>query len=138
MKIHLYSRSILSVIVACLLIASVPAAQAQTGAQLNKHARRVAKHLAKFHSGTYLRFDFRDNTESFGSLGSLSDASFQFTDSDSNTVETRSYGDLARVSRGKEYIGEGSEPGHHVRLLVPLIVGAVAAGATVAIVEALR
>ena len=46
--------------------------------------------------------------------------------------------DLASVSKGKEYIGEGSGPDHHVRLLVPLIVGAVAAGAAVAIVEALR
>jgi|HubBroStandDraft_2_1064218.scaffolds.fasta_scaffold783432_1 hypothetical protein len=138
MKIAIRLRSIVSVFVACLLIATVPAAQAQTGAQLDKHARKVEKHLAKFHSGTYLRFDFRDNTQSFGSLGSLSNASFQFTDSDSNTVVTRSYDDLANVTRGKEYIGEGSEPGRHVRLLVPLLIGAVAAGATVAVVEALR
>ena len=105
-----------------MLIATVPLAQAQTGAQLDKHARKVEKHLAKFHSGAYLRFDFRDNTQSFGSLGSLSNASFQFTDSDSNTVVTRSYDDLANVTRGKEYIGEGSESRRHVRLLVPLLI----------------
>ncbi len=138
MRIALYCRSITRIFVACMLIAIMPACQAATPAQLDKHARKVEKHLAKYHSGTYLRFDFRDNTQSFGSLGTLSDASFQFTDSDSNTLETRSYGDLERVSRGKEYIGEGSEPGRHVRLLVPLIIGAVAAGAAVGIVAALR
>src|SRR5579862_8532580 len=125
MKIAIRFRPIVSVFVACLLVATLPAAQAQTAAQLDKHAHKVEKHLAKFHSGTYLRFDFRDNTQSFGSLGSLSDASFQYTDSDSNTVVTRSYDDLAGVTRGKEYIGEGSERGRHVRMLVPLIIGAV-------------
>lgn len=138
MKIGLHSKCITRVSIACLLVATVPACQAGTGTQLDKHARKVEKHLAKFHSGTYLRFDFRDNTQSYGSLGALSDASFQFTDTDSNKLETRSYDDLARVTKGAEYIGAGSEPGHHVRLLVPLLIGAVAAGAAVAIVETVR
>ena len=135
MKIGLYLKCATRVSVACLVLSTLPTCHAATGTQLDKHARKAEKHLAKFHSGTYLRFDFRDNTQSYGTLGALSDASFQFTDTDSNKVQTRSYDDLARVTKGAEYIGEGSGPGHHVRLIVPIIIGAVAAGAAVAIVE---
>ena len=138
MKIGLYLKSVTRVSIACLMISMVPACQAATVAQLDKHARKVEKHLARYRSGTYLRFDFRDNTQSYGSLGALSDGAFQFTDADSNKVQTRSYDDLTSVTKGKEYIGEGSEPGHHVRLLVPLLIGAAAAGAAVAIVEVVR
>ena len=137
MKIGLFSQCVTRVSIACLLVAAVPACQAGTVTPLDKHARKVEKHLSKFRSGTYLRFDFRDNTQSYGSLGALSDASFQFTDTDSNKLETRSYDDLAHVTKGAEYIGAGSES-HHSRLLVPLLVGAVAAGTAAAIVAVVR
>jgi hypothetical protein len=40
---------------------------------------------------------------------------------------------VARVSRSREYIGEGS--GHHLRAWVPVVVGVVAAGAAVTAFE---
>ena len=39
------------------------------------------------------------------------------------------------MKKGKEYIGEASEPVHHIHHLVPILIGAVAAGAAVALVE---
>jgi hypothetical protein len=122
-------RSILSIAGALACIAMFSAARAQSAPQLDKHARKIEKRLAKFQPGTYLDFAFRDSSETYGSLGALSNASFQFTNADSNRVETHSYDDLARVKRAKEYIGSGSEPGRHVRLLVPVLIGAGAAAA---------
>jgi hypothetical protein len=138
MKIGLYRTLVVSLSFALALTTALPAAQAQSGAPLDKHARRVEKHLTKYQAGSFLQVDFRDGSQMIGSLGTLSAASFQFTNSDSNKIMTIAYTEVSRVSKGKEYIGEGSEPDHHVRLLVPLIVGAVAAGAAVAIVAALR
>jgi hypothetical protein len=131
-------RSILSIAVALAWIAVFPAAPAQTAPQLDKHARKIEKRLAKYQPGTYLDFTFRDSSESYGSLGALSNDSFQFTDSDSNRVETHSYDNVARVRKAKEYIGSGSEPGHHVRLLVPVLIGAGAAAAGILTYEAVR
>jgi hypothetical protein len=138
MRIDLFRALLVSLSFALALTIALPAAQAQSGAPLDKHARRVEKHLARYQAGSFLQVDFRDGSQTIGSLGVLSDASFQFTNSDSNKNMTIAYSDVSRVSKGKEYIGEGSGPGHHVRLLVPVIVGAIAAGAAVAIVEALR
>jgi hypothetical protein len=131
-------KSFLSIAIACTVIAAVPAGRAQTAPQLDKHARKIEKHLARFRSGTYLDLAFRDNSETYGSLGALSNASFQFTDADSNRVQTRSYDDVARVKKAKEYIGSGSEPGRHFHLLVPVLIGAGAAAAAFAVVEAVR
>ncbi len=114
-------------------LASATFAQAQSSAPLDKHARRIEKRLAKYPQGALLDFEFRDSSQTFGSLGPLSAATFQFTDSDSNRVQTHLYSDLVEVKKAREYIGEGSEPRHHVRLLVPVIIGAgVAAGAIAA------
>ena len=121
-----------------VLLAAVAPAPAQSPAPLDKHARRIEKRLAKFRQGTVLDFQFRDSSQTFGSLGPLSPASFQFTDSDSNKTQTHFYSDLAEVKKAREYIGEGSEPHHHVRLLVPVIVGAGAAAAAIATYEVLR
>jgi len=128
----------LSIALACALTTLSPAGQAPTAAQLSKHARKIEKRLARFRSGTYLDLAFRDSTQTYGSLGELSDASFQFTDSDTNRIETRSYDDVASVKKAKEYIGSGSEPGRHVHLLIPVLIGAGAAAAAFAIVEAVR
>jgi hypothetical protein len=131
-------RSIIILVAAFTLIMVASACRAQSGPPLDKHARRIEKRLAKFRPGTYLDFEFRDSSSTFGSLGSLSAASFQFTDADSNKTQTHLYADLAHVKQAKEYIGEGSEPSHHVRLLVPILIGAGAAAAGIATYEALH
>jgi hypothetical protein len=117
------------------LIAIVPASQAESAAHLEKHARKMEKRLAKYRPGAFLQVDLRDNTEALGSLGKLSDATFQLTSSDNNRKMTISYADVAHVKKGREYIGEGSETAHHIPHLVPILIGAVAAGAAVALVE---
>ena len=119
--------------------ASLPAVKAESAAQRrDKHERKIEKRLAHFQPGTYLQIDFRDSTEAYGSLGSLTDASFQFTNADTNTTETHSYGDVDGVKRAKEYIGKGSMREHHMRMWVPLVVGAAAAGGAVAAYEMTR
>jgi hypothetical protein len=128
-------KSIVYVAVAWALIAIVPASQAESAAHIDKHAHKIEKRLAKYRPGTLLQVDLRDNTEAMGSLGELSDATFQLTSADSNRKMTISYADVAQVKKGKEYIGAGSGPEHHVRLLVPVVIGVVAAGAAVALVE---
>ncbi|MGO9325212.1 MAG: hypothetical protein ACLP07_11685 [Terracidiphilus sp.] len=120
------------------LLAAVAPAQAQSSATLDKHSRRIEKRLAKYREGTFLDFEFRDSSQTFGSLGPLSPASFQFTDSDSNRTQTHSYSELVHVKPAREYIGEGSEPRHHVRLLMPVIIGAGAAAAGIAAYEVLH
>jgi len=73
-----------------------------------------------------------------GSLGDVSDATFQITNSDSNKVETFDYADVARVTKGKEYIGAGSESGTHFHHWIPVLIVAAAAGGGVAAYEATR
>jgi len=131
-------NSLLLVAIAFASIALAPACQAESSAKLEKHARKIEKRLAKYRTGTLLQVDLRDNSEALGSLGNVSDATFQITNADSNKVQTFNYADVSRVRKGKEYIGAGSEPGHHVRLWVPLVIGAAAAGGAVAAYEATR
>ena len=119
--------TLVSITIALMCSAAIPAAHAQSSPQLDKHARRMAKHLAKYRPSTYLEFEFRDSSETYGALGRLSETSFEFTNSDNNTTETHAYAEIAGVKKAKEYIGRGSEGGHHVHLLVPVIVAAVAA-----------
>ncbi len=117
------------------MIAVVPASQAESTARIDKHTRKIEKRLAKYRPGAFLQVDLRDNTEVLGSLGELSGATFLLTSSDNNRKMTISYADVAQVKKGKEYIGEGSEPAHHMPHLVLILIGAVAAGAAVALVE---
>jgi hypothetical protein len=128
-------RSIVHAAIALALIAIVPASLADSAARSDKHARKIEKRLAKYRTGAYLQVDLRDNTEVLGSLGQLSDATFLLTSADSNRKITISYADVAQVKKGKEYIGEGSEPAHHIPHLVPILIGVVAAGAVIALVE---
>jgi len=133
MKLHVDRKSFLCLAVALLTIATLPAAFAESNpnASLDKHARKIEKRLARFRAGSYVQIDFRDRTENVGSLGALSQTTFQFTDADNNRVETYSYNQVSDVRQGKAYIGEGSEYGRHfhVRLPVLIVTGAVAAGA---------
>jgi hypothetical protein len=112
------------------LVAVVPACQAESTANLDKHARKIHKHLARYAAGTYVNVELRDGTERAGLLGTVAPASFTLTDSDSNAQEVHAYSDVARVSESREYIGEGSGPRHHLRVWVP-VVGVLAAGAAV-------
>ncbi|MGA3333873.1 MAG: hypothetical protein ABSC62_06885 [Terracidiphilus sp.] len=124
--------------IAWALIAVVPVIKAQSPVQLDKHARKMEKRLSRFPKGSYLEFDFRDGSETFGSLGELYDASFQYVDSDNNKTVAHPYADLAQVKKAKEYIGEGSEPHHHVHLLVPALIVAGAAAGGIAAYEVMR
>ncbi|HTW61736.1 MAG TPA: hypothetical protein VMD55_07990 [Terracidiphilus sp.] len=135
MQIFFGGRSIIRLALVLTLLAMVPAAQAQSGANLNKHERKIHKRLLHYAQGTYVKVELRDGTERDGLLGAVAPASFILTDSDSNAEETHAYNDVARVSRSREYIGEGSESGHHFRPWVPVVVGAVAAGAVVTAFE---
>ena len=120
------------------LLAAATLAPAQSSAPLDKHARRIEKRLTKYRQGTFLDFEFRDSSQTFGSLGPLSAASFQFTDADSNKTQTHYYSELTHVTNAKEYIGEGSESRHHIHLLVPVIIGAGVAAGGIAAYEILH
>jgi hypothetical protein len=123
---------------ASMLLACASAAQAQNSGQLDKHARKVQHRLAKYRSGSYLHLVLSDDSSSYGALGTLSDASFTFTSAETNAVTTYAYDDVDRVRTDKEAIGEGSEPHHHIRHLVPILVTAAAVGAGAAVYEAVR
>ena len=131
-------NSLLLVAIAFASIALAPASRAESSEKLEKHARKIEKKLAKYRTGTLLQVDLRDNSEALGSLGDVSDATFQITNADSNKVQTFSYADVTRVRKTKEYIGAGSEPEHHFRLWVPVVIAAAAAGGGIAAYEATR
>ena len=134
----LHRNSFLLVAIAFVFVTLPPACQADSTAKLEKHARKIEKRLTKYRTGTVVQIDFRDSSEARGSLGNLSDTTFQIVNADSNKLQTFNYTDVSGVKRAKEYIGAGSERGHHFRLWVPLVVGAVAAGGAVAGYEATR
>lgn len=123
---------------ASMLLACASAAQAQNSSQLDKHARKVQHRLAKYRTGSYLHLMLRDDTSSYGALGTLSDASFTFTSADTNATTTYTYDDIDRVRTDQEAIGEGSEPHHHIRHLVPILVTVAAVGAGAVAYEAVR
>jgi hypothetical protein len=131
-------KSAVRLFVFLALLATAAFAPAQSSAPLDKHARRIERRLTKFQPGTFLDFEFRDSSQTFGSLGPLSAATFQFTGSDSNKTQTHLYADLAQVKKAREYIGEGSESRHHIHFLVPIIIGAGAAAAGIATYEVLH
>lgn len=138
MTICLDRKLLLILVVAVTAFAAAPAAFAQQNANLDKHARRVEKRLAKFRTGSFMEIDLRDGSQRLGSLGTLSGNTFQMIDTDNNKAVTFAYDDVATVHKSTEYIGEGSEPGHRPRFLVPVLISAAAAAATVAIVETVR
>jgi hypothetical protein len=128
--------------VACLAVACAftagTFAQSESAMQVDKHASKIHHKLAKFPAGHYLHLVMRDASDSYGALGALHDASFTFTSADSNTTSTYSYGDVDSVRTDKEPIGEGMEPRHHIRHLVPILVSVAAVGAAGAVYAAER
>jgi hypothetical protein len=131
-------NSLLLVAIAFASLALAPTCPAQSSAKNEKHTRKIEKRIAKYRTGTFLQIEFRDNSVAQGSLGDVSDATFQITNADSNKVQTFNYADVDRVRKAKEYVGAGSEPGHHIRLWIPLVIGAAAAGGGIAAYEATR
>jgi hypothetical protein len=134
----LRSNSLLLVATAFLMMGFAPASRAETSAKIEKHSRKIEKKVAKYRTGTLLRVDFRDNSVALGSLGEVSDVTFQITNADSNKLQTFNYADVTRVKRTNEYIGAGSEPGHHFHHWIPVLMVAAAAGGGVAAYEAMR
>ncbi len=127
--------SILCLSLACALVPCAPACHAESAPRLERHARKVQKKLAKYAPGKYLHLSLIDDTESYGALGALSSSSFRFTNADTNTTTTYEYADVSRIKTDKEYIGEGTAPERHIRHLVPILIGAAAAGGAVAYLE---
>jgi hypothetical protein len=124
--------------VALTFVAAAPRTRADSPARQEKHARKMEKHLAKYRAGTLVQLDLRDSSVEVGSLGRLSDATFQIVNSDNNKLQTYNYSDVSSVKRGKEYIGAGSEPGHHIRRWAPILAGTLLAGGGIAAYETLH
>ena len=125
-----------------MLVAGAASCQAQSTAQptpnLDRHARKIQHKLARYQNGRYLHLVLSDDSSAYGAINTLSNASFTFTNADSNSVSTYPYDAVDKVKTDKESIGEGTEPRRHIRHLVPLVVGAAAAGAGAAIYVAER
>jgi hypothetical protein len=146
-KSFLHATKTLNQIPAMILFASLalvsiaPLCHAESGssdpsANLDKHARKVRRELTRFHPGNYIRLTFTDHAERTVSLNSLEETSFTVTNAESNNRETHTYDEIARVTRKKDYIGEGSEAHvRHIPLWVPITVGVLAAGAAVTAAE---
>jgi hypothetical protein len=94
------------------------AGYAVSAKSLEKQARKIQGKLLKYPKGAFLHFEFRDGSEGTGKLGTLSDHSFSFTNTDSNLDESHNYSDVTKIEKGKTYIGKNSEPAHH-RLHMP-------------------
>jgi hypothetical protein len=134
----LRSNSLLLVVIAFASIALAPTIRAQSSEKIEKHAQKIEKRLAKYHTGTLMQVDFRDNSEALGTLGDVSDATFQITNADSNKLQTFNFADVTRVTKTKEYIGAGSGPKRHIRLWIPLVIAAAVGGGGIAAYEATR
>jgi hypothetical protein len=135
----LRSNSLMLAAVVFAWIVLAPTSRAESSANTEKHARKIEKKVAKYHTGTLLQVDFRDNSQALGYLdGGISDATFEITNTDSNKVQTFNYADVTRVKKTKEYIGAGSEPEHHFHHWVPVFLVAAAAGGGIAAYEAIR
>lgn len=127
--------------IAGMLVAGVVFVQAQSTVQptkqssaqfsthLDKHARKIHHRLARYQNGRYLHLVLNDDSNAYGAVGDLSETSFTFTNADSNTLSTYSYDQVNKVKTDKEPIGEGTEPRHHIRHLIPIVAGAAALGA---------
>jgi hypothetical protein len=118
MKLFISGRSMVGwALLSLAMMAFVPVSQSQSTTNLDKHARKIEKTLAKYPAGSYLHLVFRDDTESSGALGTLSETSFSFTNAETNAKETHRYSDVARAEKGKKYIGEGTAHRHQFHIL---------------------
>lgn len=116
MKAIFGGKAMVTLAVALALIVCVPVCQAKSGSKADKHAQKIGKKLARFKGGTLLHLEFNNNTACTGTVDKLSDTSFTFNNSETNAKETHQYGDVSTVDKGKEYIGQGSAPKHHIHI----------------------
>jgi len=82
----------------------------------DKHARKIAKQLAKFKPESFLQLSLRDNSDHFGTLGTLSETSFTFNNTESNASETHLYSDVSEVKKSKRFVDEGAGHHHHIHV----------------------
>jgi len=115
--LSLARKSLVCVTLALACSLSAPTGHAVSAKSLEKQAKKIESKLARFPKGAFLHLRFRDGSDSHGKLGQLSDNSFSFTNSDSNTDETHSYSDVTDIEKGKAYIGKDSES--HSRFHLP-------------------
>jgi hypothetical protein len=116
MKAIFGGKAVVIFAVALALIVCVPVCQAKSGSKVDKHAQKISKKLTKYKAGTLLHLEFNNNTECTGTVDKLSDTSFTFNNSETNAKETHQYSDVSTVDKGKEYIGQGSAPKHHIHI----------------------
>jgi hypothetical protein len=108
-------KTTISLALALALFSAAPVFGAPSAKSLEKQAKKMESALAKFPKGALVHLHFRDGSDSNGKLGTLSENSFSFTNSDSNADETHAYSDVTKVEKSKEYIGEGTSH-HHVHV----------------------
>lgn len=142
MNWRIHHRTMLRFVVSCLLIVLLPAWQAeaqQRGVHLGRHAKKMHRTLAEYPSGSFLHLALRDHTEKFGSLGTLSSASFEFTDANTAATASISYDDVDHVNLGSSsaVAGMGGRPHHRGSVGFLVIIG-VAAAVAVAVIVAAR
>jgi hypothetical protein len=101
---------------AVALVMCVPVCLAKSNSNVDKHAQKMQKKLAKYKSGTLLHLELNNNTDCTGTVNTLSDTSFIFNNSENNAKETHLYSEVASVEKGTTYIGEGSAPKHHIHI----------------------
>lgn len=113
---RLFAASSILCIAVFATLAMAPAAQLRAATKEEKRVQKIEKKLSRFKPGTYLHLQFNNNTECSGTINTLSDASFTFNNADSNAKETHLYAEVFKVEKGKQYIGEGSAPTHHIHV----------------------
>jgi hypothetical protein len=116
MRAFFGGKSALCLAAALVLVGCLPLCQAKSGSKVDKHAQKIEKKLSKYKTGTLLHLAFSNNTECTGTVNTLSDTSFTFNNSDTNAKETHLYSEVSSVEKGKEYIGAGSAPKHHIHI----------------------
>lgn len=116
MRVFHGNKSALCLATALLLVGFVPVCQAAAGTKVVKRAQKIEKKISRFKTGTLLHLEFNNNTECSGTVNTLADSSFTFNNSETNAKETHLYSDVLRVEKGKEYIGQGSTPKHHIHI----------------------
>ena len=114
MRAFFGGKSALCLAAALILAGCVSVCQAQSGPKTDKHGQKIEKRLSRYKTGTLLHLEFNNSTECTGTVNTLADTSFTFNNTETNAKETHLYSDVSRVEKGKEYIGAGSTPKHHI------------------------
>ena len=131
------TTTVLSTIVCLALAAFAAVVPAQSSASLDKHSRKVYNKLAKYPSGKYLHLVITNAPDAYGALGTLSAASFTFSDAESNKTATFRYSDVDSIKTDRQAIGKGSEP-RRIKHLVPIVITAAAIAAGALTYEAIK